>query len=165
MRVCLCWQYSAAVPGKGKLEDARKSNGHHNQQTEGDAAPEPWLLSSRGFGFNVVRSLRRSHTKRVRKWQPCDDAAGFPDQRDCRRALYLVILICLWELFLPHKSHRKSLKILPQKATVFSFSVKRSRARNSFLQVSTRSAHFWGRSECIPALRSETCKKSTALYD
>lgn len=124
-----------------------------------------WLLSSRGFGFNVVRNLRQSHTKRVRKWQPCDDAAGFPDQRDCRRALYLVILICLWELFLPHKSHRKSLKILPQKATVFSFSVKRSRARNSFLQVSARTAHFWGRSECSPALRSETCKKSNVLYD
>lgn len=39
---------------------------------------------------------------------------------DCNRALYLVTLICLWELFLPYKSHQKSLKIGLCKAIVSS---------------------------------------------
>lgn len=158
--------YSNAGPERRKLRLIREINVCGSPQTEGNAAPKPpLLLSSAGFGFSVVRNPRQSCTKQVRKWQPCDDAASFPDQRDCRRALYLVISICLWELFQPYKSHRKSLKILPQKATMFSFSVKRSRARNSFLRISTRMVHLWGRSECISILHFETFKNGAVLHD
>ena len=158
------------MPGNRNLESISKRNLYCSPGVWEDTAASPWspcchwLLSTRGFGFNVVRNLRQSHTMRVRKRQPSDDAASFPDQRDCTRVLYLVISICLWELLLPHKSHRKSLKILSQKATMFSFSVKRSRARNSFLRVSARMVHLRGRSESVSILHSETFKSSAACW-
>lgn len=41
----------------------------------------------------------------------------FLDQCDYTRMLYLDTLICLWECFVPHKSHRNIFNVLPQKAT------------------------------------------------
>lgn len=41
----------------------------------------------------------------------------FLDQCDYIRMLHLDISICLWECFLPHKSHRNIFKELPRKAT------------------------------------------------
>lgn len=41
----------------------------------------------------------------------------FLDQCDYIRMFNLDILICLWEHFVPHKSHRNIFKELPQKAT------------------------------------------------
>lgn len=43
--------------------------------------------------------------------------SAFFDQCDYIRMLNLDILICLWERFVPHKSHRNIFKKLPQKAT------------------------------------------------
>lgn len=43
----------------------------------------------------------------------------FLDQCDYIRMLNLDILICLWECFVSHKSHRNIFKELPQKATAF----------------------------------------------
>lgn len=73
-----------------------------------------WRRSFRAL-FQGHKTFRCLHTMMeemtdLRWW------SAFLDQHDYIKMLNLDILICLWELFVPHKSHRNIFKELPQEA-------------------------------------------------